>query len=86
MDAAESSEAPALPMRATVWKEVLASGMSPGTRVSEKAQHLTRVLTRAFVMEAWHRAAAEAAASHADTVDAEHLERIMPQLLLDFGP
>ena len=36
--------------------------------------------------EAWHRAAAEASDDGDTEVLDEHLEKILPQLLLDFGP
>lgn len=84
-DAADEACA-ALSIRAPLLKEILTAGFKSGTKISPAAQQLSSVLVHAFINEAWHRAAAEAEASHAESVDAEHLEKIMPQLLLDFGP
>ena len=75
-----------LPLRDNVLKEILACGWSRNTKISPDALQVTSALVRAFALEVKHRATAEAAASAADEVDKEHLERILPQLLLDFGP
>ena len=76
----------ALAIRPPIFKEILAANVRHGTKVGPAAQQLSSVLVRAFISEAWHRAEAEAKSSHADSIEAEHLEKVMPQLLLDFGP
>lgn len=75
-----------LALRDNVLKEILACGWSRNTKISPDALQVTSALVRAFALEAKHRATAEAAASAADEVEKEHLERILPQLLLDIGP
>ena len=75
-----------LAIRDNVLKEILACGWSRNTKISPDALQVTSALVRAFALEAKHRATAEAAASAADEVEKEHLERILPQLLLDLGP
>ena len=42
-------------------------------------------LVEAFVEEATHRACALATLEGARAVDGEHLERVLPQLMLDFA-
>jgi hypothetical protein len=75
-----------LAIRDNVLKEILACSWDARTKISPDALQLTSALMRAFVNEVQHRAAAEAAASSASEVTPEHLERILPQLLYDFGP
>jgi hypothetical protein len=78
---------PRLAIRDSVLKEVIACGWEEArTKISPDALQLTSALMHSFVHELRHRATAEAAASSAAEVTPEHLERILPQLLLDFGP
>ena len=82
-----SAEPPRLAIRDSVLKEVVACGWEEArTKISPDALQLTSALMHSFVHELRHRATAEAAASDAAEVTPEHLERILPQLLLDFGP
>ena len=82
-----SAEPPRLAIRDSVLKEVIACGWEEArTKISPDALQLTSALMHSFVHELRHRATAEAAASSAAEVTPEHLERILPQLLLDFGP
>ena len=82
-----SAEPPRLAIRDSVLKEVVACGWEEArTKISPDAIQLTSALMHSFVHELRHRATAEAAASDAAEVTPEHLERILPQLLLDFGP
>ena len=85
-DEGEGEEAVArrttMPLRESVLREMLTH--ESGAKITSVGLHLSSVLVRAFVMEAWHRAASEAERSCASEVDAEHLEKILPQLLLDF--
>lgn len=82
-----SAEPPRLAIRDSVLKEVIACGWEDSrTKISPDALQLTSALMHSFVHELRYRATAEAAASSAAEVTPEHLERILPQLLLDFGP
>ncbi|KAI5665051.1 hypothetical protein M9H77_24374 [Catharanthus roseus] len=54
------------------------------TSANAKALKLSCELLRLFVTEAVQRAAMIAEAEGASTIEATHLERILPQLLLDF--
>lgn len=82
-----SAEPPRLAIRDSVLKEVIACGWEEArTKISPDALQLTSALMHSFVHELRHRATAEAASSSAAEVTPEHLERILPQLLLDFGP
>ncbi|XP_027125194.1 protein MHF2 homolog isoform X1 [Coffea eugenioides] len=54
------------------------------TLANAKALKLSSELLRLFVTEAVQRAAMIAEAEGASTIEATHLERILPQLLLDF--
>ena len=56
------------------------------TKLQPDAMHLASCLVAAFVREAAARAANVAHDLADDEVRPEHLERILPQLLLDFGP
>ena len=49
------------------------------------ALELMATLVEAFVEEATHRACALATLEGARAVDGEHLERVLPQLMLDFA-
>ena len=82
-DEAGSGGAP-LPIRETILRDILASGASHNTKMMPQAIALSSVFIRAFVEEAWHRAAAEAEESGDEQVTEVHLEKILPQLLLDF--
>ena len=86
-DAPYTLGGPRLAIRDSVLKEVVACGWEEArTKISPDALQLTSALMHSFVHELRHRATAEAAASDAAEVTPEHLERILPQLLLDFGP
>ncbi|XP_054249966.1 centromere protein X [Indicator indicator] len=54
------------------------------TRVSGDAQLLMAEMLKVFVREAAARAARQAQAEDVEKVDIEHLEKVLPQLLLDF--
>ena len=90
MDAAdEADEAPAerFPIRENILRDILASGTAQGPKsFVPAAVSVSSVLIRAFIEEAWSRAAAEAEECGDDEVKEEHLEKILPQLLLDMGP
>ncbi|XP_031984583.1 centromere protein X isoform X2 [Corvus cornix cornix] len=54
------------------------------TRVNADAQLLVAELLKVFVREAAARAARQAQAEDLKKVDTEQLEKVLPQLLLDF--
>ncbi|XP_030317500.1 centromere protein X isoform X2 [Calypte anna] len=54
------------------------------TRVNGDAQALMAEMLNVFVREAAARAARQAQAEDLEQVDIEHLEKVLPQLLLDF--
>ncbi|KAM9371228.1 centromere protein X [Phaethornis superciliosus] len=54
------------------------------TRVNGDAQVLMAEMLNVFVREAAARAARQAQAEDLEQVDMEHLEKVLPQLLLDF--
>ncbi|CAH1273958.1 Hypp5245 [Branchiostoma lanceolatum] len=54
------------------------------TRMNTDAVKLTTELLRMFVMEMAARASDQARSEGAGVVEVEHLEKILPQLLLDF--
>ncbi|XP_054149132.1 centromere protein X [Melozone crissalis] len=54
------------------------------TRVNADAQLLMAELLQVFVREAAARAARQAQAEDLNNVDIEQLEKVLPQLLLDF--
>ncbi|XP_042658626.1 centromere protein X isoform X3 [Tyto alba] len=54
------------------------------TRVQGDAQLLMAEMLNVFVREAAARAARQAQAEDLQKVDIEHLEKVLPQLLLDF--
>ncbi|KAM4031644.1 centromere protein X [Anomaloglossus baeobatrachus] len=54
------------------------------TRFSGDSIQLMRELLRVFVHEAASRAARQALAEDLPVVDIEHVEKILPRLLLDF--
>ena len=75
-----------MPMREAALREVLASGFaSADTKVMPQAMLLASMLIRAFVEEARYRAEAQACEEGATEVTDVHLEKILPQLLLDFA-
>eukprot|EP00050_Salpingoeca_kvevrii_P010406 m.8211 g.8211 ORF g.8211 m.8211 type:complete len:82 (-) comp2835_c0_seq2:78-323(-) len=53
-------------------------------KVSQDALKLWAEYLRIFVIEATHRAECTARADMSSSVEPEHLEKILPQLLLDF--
>lgn len=75
-----------LPIRSNILSDVLQTGTAHGTKFMPSALSLSSSLIRAFVEEAVHRAAAEADDSGDGEITEEHLEKVLPQLLLDFGP
>ena len=86
-DADESAAGGApLPIRENILAEILLSGTSHGTKAAPQALALSSIFIRAFVEECWHRAAAEAEDAGDVEIKEEHLEKILPQCLLDFGP
>ncbi|XP_038227409.2 centromere protein X isoform X7 [Dermochelys coriacea] len=54
------------------------------TRVSSDALLLMAEMLNVFVREAAARGARQAQAEDLDRVDIEHVEKVLPQLLLDF--
>lgn len=54
------------------------------TRVNGDAQLLMAEMLKVFVREAAARAARQAQAEDLEKVDVEHVEKVLPQLLLDF--
>ena len=75
-----------LPIRESALRDILQSAFLNGTKINAQALSLSSVYIRAFIEEAWARAAAEAADSGDNECDETHLEKILPQLLLDMGP
>ncbi|GMY17765.1 protein MHF2 homolog isoform X2 [Fagus crenata] len=68
-------------------EEVVGAGSSKKNRqtfANGKAIKLSCELFRIFITEAVQRAATTAEAEGASRIEATHLERILPQLLLDF--
>ena len=53
--------------------------------IKDDAAAASAELVRLFVAELIHRAAAVAKAEGDDVVDGTHLERVLPQMLLDYG-
>uniref|UniRef100_A0A8C1W7G3 Centromere protein X n=1 Tax=Cyprinus carpio TaxID=7962 RepID=A0A8C1W7G3_CYPCA len=53
-------------------------------QVSSDAVILVAELLKVFVEEATRRAVKQADSEDCDTIDIEHFEKILPQLLLDF--
>lgn len=86
---APAAAAQQMPIRDSSLCEILKLGFaSQDTKLAANSPSLTlsSVLVRAFVEEARHRATAVALEDGADTVTDEHLEKVLPSLLLDFGP
>ncbi|ORZ20697.1 centromere protein X-like protein [Absidia repens] len=63
----------------SAWKD-------PRTKANSQAVQLSAEFFKLFTIEAIHRASEEAKqiSDRSDEVQVEHLERILPQLLLDF--
>ena len=57
---------------------------SEKTKYSNDALTMTTEMMRIYVLEAAHRAAAQAKSEGSEVVDLEHLEKVLPQFLLDF--
>jgi len=57
---------------------------SEKTKYSNDALTMTTEMLRIYVLEAAHRAAAQAKAEGSEAVELEHLEKVLPQFLLDF--
>jgi len=55
------------------------------TKYNSEALSITSEMIRVYVLEAAHRAAARAKSDGSGSVEAEHLEKILPQFLLDFA-
>jgi len=55
------------------------------TKYNSEALSMTSEMIRVYVLEAAHRAAARAKSDGSGRVEAEHLEKILPQFLLDFA-
>ncbi|KAG5853516.1 centromere protein X [Anguilla anguilla] len=68
----------------TVGKLLSLSFRDEKTKVSGDAVLLMAEMLKIFVQEAARRAAKQADAEDSDTVDIDHFEKILPQLLLDF--
>lgn len=87
-DAAEEPlSAQPMPMREAVLRDILTTGFaSSDTKLVPNALTLSSVYVRAFVEEARHRAEAVALEEGAASVADEHVEKILPALLLDMGP
>eukprot|EP01134_Creolimax_fragrantissima_P000828 CFRG0828T1 len=64
--------------------KLLALRFRETTRVSSEAQKLTAELLRFFVQEAIHRSVENAKAEDTALVEPIHLEKALPQLLLDY--
>ncbi|XP_067280536.1 centromere protein X isoform X3 [Pseudorasbora parva] len=68
----------------TVAKLLTRSFKEDKTKVSSDAVVLVGEMLKIFVEEATRRAVKQASSEDCDTVDIEHFEKILPQLLLDF--
>ena len=55
------------------------------TKFNNESLLLTTEMLRVYVLEAAHRAAYQAKSEGSESVQLEHLEKILPQLLLDFN-
>eukprot|EP00088_Acartia_fossae_P068207 TRINITY_DN8603_c0_g1_i1.p1 TRINITY_DN8603_c0_g1~~TRINITY_DN8603_c0_g1_i1.p1 ORF type:complete len:110 (+),score=24.38 TRINITY_DN8603_c0_g1_i1:328-657(+) len=55
------------------------------TKLNSEPLLLTTELMRIYTLEAYQRAARQADSEGCDSVTAEHIEKILPQLLLDFA-
>ena len=57
---------------------------SEKTKYSNDALTMTTEMMRIYVLEAAHRAADQAKSEGSEVVELEHLEKVLPQFLLDF--
>ena len=64
--------------------EQLAKMEAPGIKFSNEGLSLTTEMLRIYTLEAAHRAAAQVKAEGGSQVEVEHIQKILPQLLLDF--
>jgi len=55
------------------------------TKFSNDALHLNGEMLRIYTLEIAHRASKQAQSEGSSTVEPEHIEKILPQLLLDFS-
>jgi len=58
--------------------------VSERTKYSNDALNMTTEMLKIYVLEAAHRAASQAKSEGSELVELEHLEKILPQFLLDF--
>lgn len=79
----ESEEKPKF-KKETVNKLLQLNFKDDKVRVSNDALLLVSEMLKVFVREAAARAARQAEAEEVPIVDIEHLEKVLPQLLLDF--
>ena len=88
--AADNSRAGAecrFPLPPSALKELLQQGFThDSTKINADALSASMKLVEAFVSEALTRAQNESESVGASEVAAEHLEKVLPTLLLDFGP
>lgn len=54
------------------------------TKLSSDALLLTTEMLRIYSIEIYHRAMSQADSEGCDTITPQHIEKILPQLLLDF--
>ena len=86
-EAGQSSTAPRFPLPPSALKELLQQGFThDSTKINADALSASMKLVEAFVSEALTRAQNESESVGASEVAAEHLEKVLPTLLLDFGP
>jgi len=57
---------------------------SEKTKYSNDALNMTTEMLRVYVLEAASRASAQAKSEGCEVVELEHLEKVLPQFLLDF--
>jgi len=57
---------------------------SEKTKYSNEGLAMTTEMLRIYVLEAAHRAASQAKSEGSQVVELEHLEKVLPQFLLDF--
>ena len=84
---AEAGQTPRFPLPPSALKELLQQGFThDSTKINADALSASMKLCEAFVSEALTRAQNESESVGASEVAAEHLEKVLPTLLLDFGP
>lgn len=86
MDDREQQPLRPLNLRDAILKDLLTQNFQHSTKMNPAAITLASKFIRAFLEEACHRATAEALDAADPEVTEEHLEKILPQLLLDMGP